>query len=156
MEPIVLGRLLLLFILVPMVELALLLLIGQYTGILFTLGLIVFTGALGAWLARHQGTQCLSRIQAELAKGQMPGDSLLDGLMILVAGAVLITPGVLTDILGFSLLIPPMRRVLKQLVIARFQHRIVVSGFSAGRRDASEFNDVIDVDHRPSDPPQGG
>ncbi len=74
-----LARLLLLFILVPMIELALLLLIAQHTSALFTLGLIVFTGVLGAWLARREGTQCLSRIQTELSQGQMPGDSLVDG-----------------------------------------------------------------------------
>jgi UPF0716 protein FxsA len=86
----------------------------------------------------------------------MPGDSLVDGLMILVAGVMLITPGVLTDLLGFSLLIPPVRAVLKRLVVARFKHRIVVSGFSSGMRSDGNFDDVIDVEHRPADPPQAG
>jgi UPF0716 protein FxsA len=156
MEPIVLARLLLLFILVPMAELALLLVIADYTDWLFTLGLIIFTGVVGAWLARREGTQCLSRIQAELSQGQLPGDSLVDGLMILVAGAVLITPGVLTDILGFSLLVPPIRARLKQLVIARFKHRIVVSGFSSGAPGGGDVSDVIDVEHGPTKPPRSG
>lgn len=151
-----LARLLLLFILLPMVELALLLLIAQHTSALFTLGLIVVTGVIGAWLARREGTQCLSRIQKELSQGQLPGDSLVDALMILVAGAVLITPGVITDILGFSLLVPPIRVVLKRLVIARFKHRIVVSGSSSPSSGGTAFEDIIDVEHRPSEPPQSG
>ncbi len=151
-----LARLLLLFILLPMVELALLLVIAQHTSPLFTIGLIIVTGVVGAWLARREGTQCLSRIQAELSEGQLPGDSLVDGLMILIAGAVLITPGVLTDILGFSLLIPPVRASLKQLVVARFKHRIVVSGFSADPRPGGNSDDAIDVEHRPTEPPKSG
>lgn len=151
-----LARLFLLFVLVPMVELALLLVIAQHTSALFTFGLILVTGVAGAWLARREGTQCLTRIQGELSQGQMPGDSLVDGLMILVAGVMLITPGVLTDLLGFSLLIPPVRAVLKRLVVARFKHRIVVSGFSSGMRSDGNFDDVIDVEHRPADPPQAG
>lgn len=148
-----LARLLLLFILLPMVELALLLVIAEHTSVLFTLGMIIVTGVIGASLARREGTQCLSRIRAELAQGQLPGDSLVDGLMILVAGAMLITPGVLTDMLGFSLLISPIRARLKRLVVARFQHRVVVSGFSSGSPRHGEIDDVIDVEHRASDAP---
>ena len=96
------------------------------------------------------------RIQKELSQGQLPGDSLVDALMILVAGAVLITPGVITDILGFSLLVPPIRVVLKRLVIARFKHRIVVSGSSSPSSGGTAFEDIIDVEHRPSEPPQSG
>ena len=151
-----LARLLLLFILLPMVELALLLLIAQHTSALFTLGLIIVTGVIGAWLARREGTQCLSRIQKELSRGQLPGDSLVDALMILIAGAVLLTPGVLTDLLGFFLLIPPIRVVLKQYVIARFKDRIVVSGFSASPPHGGDSDDIIDVEHHPSEPPRTG
>ncbi len=150
------GRLLLLFILVPFIELYLLFVIAEHTSALFTFGLIITTGVLGAWLARREGTQCLRRIQSEMSQGQMPGDSLVDGLMILVAGAVLITPGILTDILGFSLLIAPIRSRLKQLVIARFKHRIVVSGFPSGPQRSGDVDDVIDVNHRPTEPPPGG
>ena len=147
-----LARLLLLFILLPMVELALLLLIAEHTSALFTLGLIIVTGVLGAWLARREGTQCLSRIQKELSRGQLPGDSLVDALMILVAGALLLTPGVLTDLFGFFLLASPIRVVLKRFVIARFKHRIVVSGFSASTPRGGDMDDIIDVEPRPSDP----
>lgn len=151
-----LARLFLLFVLTSMTELALLFWIAQHTSVLFTLGLIIVTGFVGAWLTKREGIQCLSRIQAELSRGQLPGDSLVDGLMILVAGAVLLTPGVITDILGFCLLIPPIRAVLKKLVIARFKHRIVVSGFSSNAPRGPNSDDIIDVEHRPSQPPRSG
>ena len=151
-----LARLILLFILLPMLELALLMLIAEHTSLLFTLALIVVTGVIGAWLAKREGLQCLSRIQKELSQGQLPGDSLVDALMILVAGAVLITPGIITDILGFSLLVPPIRAAIKQRVIARFKHRIVVSNFSSSSPQHAGFDDIIDVEHHPSEPPQRG
>jgi UPF0716 protein FxsA len=150
----VLARLFLLFVLTSITELALLLLIAEHTSALFTVGLIIVTGFVGAWLTKREGIQCFSRIQAELSQGHLPGDSLVDGLMILVAGAVLLTPGVLTDILGFCLLIPPIRAILKQLVIARFKHRIVVSGFSSTPPQGASSEDIIDVEHRPSEPPR--
>lgn len=146
-----LARLIPLFVLMPMIELALLWIIAQHTSFLFTFALIITTGVIGASLAHRQGIQCLSRIQHELSQGHLPGDSLVDGLMILIAAVVLITPGVLTDFLGFCLLVPPIRVVLKRLVVARFKHRIVVSGFSTSPQQKTEFDDVIDVEHRPTD-----
>lgn len=151
-----LARLLLLFILVPMIELSLLLLIAKHTSVLFTLGLIIVTGVIGASLARREGLQCLSRIQRELSQGHLPGDSLVDALMIFIAGALLITPGVLTDVVGFSLLVPQIRGVLKKLVVARFKDRIVVSGFSTKGPQGADMGDTIDVEHRPAEPPQSG
>ena len=109
-------RLLLLFILIPAVELALLIEIGKRIGTLETLALIVVTGVLGAALARHQGLGVLRAARAEAAAGRLPAAALVDGLIILLAGAVLITPGVLTDIFGFLCLIPISRRWIKTLV----------------------------------------
>ena len=91
------GRLLLLFILVPAVELVLLIEIGSRIGTLATLALIVGTGALGAILARRQGLRTIRQIQRELEAGRLPTDSLMDGVLILVAAALLVTPGILTD-----------------------------------------------------------
>ena len=151
-----LGRLLLLFILLPMAELALLVVIARHTSLLFTIGLLLASGVTGAWLARSQGTRCLSRIREELSKGRMPADSLIDGLMILVAGVMLLTPGVLTDILDFCLLIPPLRAIIKRVVVVRFKHRIVVKGFASSPRSGTSSDDVIDVEHRSSDGPGRG
>jgi len=115
---------LLLFIVLPATELALLIEIGRRIGTLETLGLIVITGVVGASLARHQGLQVLQQIESEAREGRMPGGALLDGLMILVAAALLVTPGVLTDTFGFLCLIPATRRVMKAAVVRWFERRI--------------------------------
>jgi len=142
----VLFRLLLLFILVPLAELAILLWIAEVTdNWLLTLTLVIVTGIVGAWLARREGLRCLRQIQQQLARGQLPGDSLLDGLLILIAGAVLITPGVLTDLLGFALLIPPIRQLLKQHLKRRIQARIVVPPGSPDWNHSPPRDEIIDV-----------
>jgi UPF0716 protein FxsA len=115
-----LFRLLVLFTVVPLVELALLLVLADRTSWQFTLGLILLTGVVGAALARYQGLRCWQKIQQKLSAGELPSDPLVDGLMILVAGALLITPGVLTDLLGFALLLPVFRRVIKRWLKRRF------------------------------------
>ena len=107
------AKLLLLFILVPATELALLIEIGSRIGTINTLLLIVVTGVLGASLASRQGLAVLRQIQDETVRGQMPASAIVDGVIILVAGIVLMTPGILTDILGFLCLIPATRSLIK-------------------------------------------
>ncbi len=121
------GRLFLLFIALPAVELALLIEIGRRIGTLETIGLIVVTGVVGAAMARSQGLRVLSRVREEMSAGQMPADSLLDGVMILVASALLVTPGVLTDGFGFLCLIPRFRGLVKRGVV-RWIRRAVEDG----------------------------
>jgi len=120
----VMGRLLLLFIIVPVVELTLLLQIGDRIGLLATIGLVVGTGALGASLARWQGLGVLRKAQAEMAAGRLPAGQLVEGVLILVAGAVLMTPGVLTDAFGFFCLIPAGRRLLKAYLVHRLERSV--------------------------------
>lgn len=108
------GRLLLLFIVVPAVELALLIELGDHIGTLATLGLIVITGVVGAALARRQGLSVLRNMQLELTEGRLPAGALVDGVIILIAGALLVTPGILTDAVGFLCLVPAVRKRLKQ------------------------------------------
>ncbi len=117
-------RLLILFTVVPLLELWLLMLIGDIIGFGLTIALILVTGVVGASLARWQGVLCLQTVQRQVQAGQLPTDSLLDGLGILVAAAFLVTPGVLTDIVGFGLLIPPLRRVVRRLIGARIRAKI--------------------------------
>lgn len=119
-----LARLLLLFIIIPVVELFLLIEIGQFIGTLPTLLLIVITGFLGAYLVRLQGLQTLTRIQTELQTGKLPAGSIFDGAVILIAGAFLLTPGILTDAFGFLCLIPATRELLKKVVLLRVQRAI--------------------------------
>ncbi|MFQ5896472.1 MAG: FxsA family protein [Nitrospinota bacterium] len=114
-------RLFLLFTAVPLLELALLIEVGSRIGVVATLALVIFTGALGAALARAQGFAVLRRIQMELAEGRSPASSLVDGALILAAGLLLITPGLLTDALGFALLLPPFRAWIKGQLRRRFE-----------------------------------
>ncbi len=126
---IVLLKLMLLFTLVPMVELYLLWEIKEVITWQWTIVLVLFTGFVGALLAKQQGLRWRHRLHAELTSGQVPTTSLLDGLMIFVAGALLITPGVLTDAAGFLLLVPPMRSHLRERIKVRLM-RGVQSGFN--------------------------
>ncbi len=106
------AKLLLLFILVPLAELYLFMTIGANLGFPLTIGIIIITAILGAALAKSQGRQALARFQLALREGRMPHREATDGLIILVAGAFLLTPGFLTDALGFSLLLPPVRALM--------------------------------------------
>lgn len=116
-----LGRLALLFIAVPLLELALLIQVGRWTGIWTTVGLVFLTGILGAALARAEGLRTLWSFRADVARGRIPGQALQDGLAILVGGALLLTPGFVTDVVGFALLFPPTRRALQAAVRRRLR-----------------------------------
>ncbi len=118
------GRLLLLFVVLPAVELALLIEFGNRFGTLHTLALIVTTGVVGAWLARGQGLRLVWQIQSEVAKGRLPAGSLVDGVMILVAGALLVTPGILTDSFGFLCLVPAFRSAAKRVMLRRLEKAV--------------------------------
>ena len=123
-----LYRLLLLFTLLPLVELAILVWIADRTSLWLTIGLVLLTGIIGAALAKLQGWRMVRRIQADLSGGRMPADALVDALLILVAGALLVTPGLLTDVGGFSLLIPPFRRWMRGRLKRRFANRFRIGG----------------------------
>ena len=152
------GRLLFLFIAVPAVELILLIEIGQRIGTLATLGLIVGTGIVGASLARQQGISTFARLQKDLADGRLPAEPIVDGVLILVAGAVLITPGVLTDLVGFLCLVPACRRLIKRSLKRRFERAMqegtagVTVAFN-GTGDPSRWPPMKNVTPRePTDP----
>lgn len=147
------GRLLLLFIVLPAVELWTLVTLGARIGIPLTVALIVVTGLVGANLARRQGLQVLARVQAELAEGRLPAEPLVDGVIILVAAALLVTPGALTDVFGLACLVPGLRRIGKRWLRRRFE-RAVAEGRVAvevhATRDAA--GPIIDVTPEPDDP----
>lgn len=119
-----LGRLFLLFTLVPLIELYLLIAIGGQVGVLPTIGMIAVTGMLGAYLAKREGRRALASYRESLAKGRLPEDGIVSGLLILVGGVLLIAPGVLTDLVGLALMIPPIRRGVAKLIVARAEKRI--------------------------------
>jgi UPF0716 protein FxsA len=146
------GRLLLLFIVLPAVELALLIEIGQRIGTLETIGLIVATGVAGAAMARSQGLRVLRSVQERLARGEMPADTLVDGLMILLASALLVTPGVLTDAFGFLCLVPAFRGVVKREMLSRFERAVRENRIQVDARPSFHFDPdrVVDVTPPPS------
>lgn len=116
-----LFRLFLAFTVIPFVELALLIELGRRLGTMPTIALVLLTGAAGAYLARWQGIWVLNRIRSELDRGRMPARELLDGLLILIGAALLLTPGLLTDTAGVLLLLPSTRHVIRAWVEGRLR-----------------------------------
>jgi UPF0716 protein FxsA len=119
-----LFRLFLLFALIPVIELALLVEVGGRIGEAPTIAVVLGTGAAGAWLARSQGLRALQRLQEAVRTAQFPGEEIFDGILILAGGLLLLTPGFLTDILGFCALVPGSRYLLKALVKSRVRGRM--------------------------------
>ncbi len=107
-----LAVLFLLFLLIPLVEIYFLIQVGSLIGALPTVFLVVFTAVLGALLLRQQGWSTWQRVQASLEHGRLPAEEMLEGLVLLVAGALLLTPGFVTDAIGFACLVPSLRRAL--------------------------------------------
>ncbi|MFP7299522.1 FxsA family protein [Neobacillus niacini] len=114
----------LLIIVLPAIDIGVLLLSGKTIGFFPTIAFIILTGVIGAYLAKREGLQTIKRVQEQLSYGQIPGDSLLDGICILIGGTLLLTPGFITDIFGFFLLFPPTRKPFKFLMINALRKRI--------------------------------
>ncbi len=117
-------RLFLLFTAVPLLELMILIELGNAFGLAPTIGLVLLTGAIGAWAARTQGFYVLSRIQNELGQNRLPAAQLVDGAMVLVGGVLLITPGLLTDLAGFSLMVPAFRAIIRRWLMNKFEKMV--------------------------------
>ncbi|MEH7176474.1 FxsA family protein [Neobacillus vireti] len=111
-------------IVIPAIDIGVLLLSGKTFGFLPTLAFIILTGVVGAYLAKREGLQTIKKAQEQLAYGQIPGDSVLDGICILIGGTLLLTPGFITDVFGFFLLFPPTRKPFKFLMINAIRRRI--------------------------------
>lgn len=120
-------RLFLLFTLVPALELYLIIKVGSVIGAANTILIIIGTGILGAYYARQQGFRVVANIQWKMQQGTVPGDDLVNGAMLLVGGAFLITPGFVTDLAGFSLIFPPTREAIK-VGVKRYLDRKVREG----------------------------
>lgn len=131
------GKLVLAFVLVPLVELTLLMQLYQRTSFGTTLLVVVFTGMLGVSLARRQGLDVWRGIHQQLAQGKNPSAEIMNGVMILVAGAFLMTPGLLTDGVGFALLVPWLRSRLQVRLASWFRSRTIQQFGSAWPVDAT-------------------
>jgi UPF0716 protein FxsA len=124
--------LLFLFLLLPIAELYVIIQVGQAIGLAPTLLLLILDGLAGAALARSQGRNAWARFNSAIAEGRVPGRETLDGAMIVLGGALLLAPGFITDIVGFSLLIPPTRALLRGLVTRLARRRVNLAWTVAG------------------------
>jgi len=111
------------FVVVPVVEIALLVAFSQAVGIWWTIGLVIVTAFVGSWLVTRQGRDTMRTARLEFQQGAVPAASLAHGVMILIAGAFLLTPGLLTDAVGFLLLIPPVREAIRRWFVSRSASR---------------------------------
>lgn len=158
-----------LFIVVPIAELAILLSVGNAIGVFETVGLLILVSVLGTWLIRREGRAAWSAFRRSLAQGRAPTKEVVDGALVLLAGALLLTPGFLTDLLGLSLAFPPTRAIVSRVIRSRIRSQLVVGGPAglfttvlgsrdsgstrAGRRGRTEPLDVEVLEVRRTDDP---
>ena len=114
------------FIIVPVIEIVLFTFVATQIGIWWTLGLVVATAFAGSWLVSRQGRATWVQLRLELASGEVPTKPIVHGAMILVAGALLLTPGFLTDVIGLALLVPAVREFLRRWGAQRLASRWIV------------------------------
>ena len=124
--------LLLALLCVPLLELYVIIQVAGGVGTGETILLLIAVSVVGAWMVRRSGLGVLNQIQIRLNRGELPAGELVDGLLILIAGALMLTPGFLTDGVGLLLLFPPTRLVVRSLLVRRFTKKITVGGWSAG------------------------
>jgi UPF0716 protein FxsA len=125
------------FFAVPIVELILIIKIGAAIGVLNTVGLLILSSVVGAWLMKREGLGVVRRMQLAVGEGRVPGKELVDAFLILFGGALMVAPGFLTDALGMLLLLPPVRAIVRRILRRRFTVRVLGTG--AGP------SDIIDV-----------
>jgi UPF0716 protein FxsA len=134
-------------LIIPFAEIYLLIQVGSIIGAFPTILLVVFTAVLGAWLLRQQGFATFQRFQESLAQGVIPAYEMVEGPIILVGGALLLTPGFITDIIGFACLIPQLRRKIAQFVIENY----LVNAQSYGQQANAAENNVLEGEFRKED-----
>ncbi len=145
-----LVKLFLLFTIIPIAELYLLVFVGEKIGTLNTIIIVVLTGMIGASFAKAQGLMVLGKIKSDLAQGVMPGKELLEGGLILTGGIMLITPGIMTDALGFSLIFPLTRIFYSKILFRYFKDKFTMQNYpnypqDDSFKDNSDDDNIIDV-----------
>jgi UPF0716 protein FxsA len=153
--------LIVLFIVVPIAELAVLIQIGELIGIWWTIALLIADAVLGSMLARSQGRTVWRRFNEAVAGGRVPARETMDGALVLFGGALLLTPGFLSDILGIVLLVPPTRAVVRRVLVRRFAARMVTSmsaprGGAGGPTSRTSPRQAYDVEGTAVDAPPDG
>ena len=141
--------LVLLFIVVPIVEIYVIIQVGQAIGALWTIALLVADSILGSVLMRAQGRAAWRRFNEAIATGRVPAREVLDGVLVIFGGALLLTPGFVTDVFGLTFLLPPTRAVIRRLLVRRFAGRFRVSGPPPRGPGFDVDGTAIEVDPRP-------
>jgi UPF0716 protein FxsA len=136
--------LVLVFIVVPIAELFLIIQVGELIGVWWTIALLIADSILGSLLMRSQGRAAWRRFNVALQAGRPPAREVLDGVLVIFGGALLLTPGFVTDIFGLSFLLPPTRAVIRRVLVRRFAGRLIVAvpGSAGGRPPRRESADV--------------
>jgi len=137
---------LILFITIPLVEIAILINIGKIIGAGYTIALVIGTAFLGVSLLRIQGISTLAKVQANIKKGQLPATELIEGLILLISGALLLTPGFFTDTLGFLMLVPILRQRLAETFFVNFMKNHINI-----RQTQTRSGNIIEGEHWDSD-----
>ena len=145
-----LPLLVLLFIVVPIVELFVIIQVGEAIGVLPTIALLIADSVLGSVLMRSQGRAAWRRFNEALRAGRVPAREVLDGALVIFGGALLLTPGFISDVLGLLLLVPPTRALVRAVIARRLAHRMVVTVSGPGQRPQRRPSDVegsaVDID----------
>jgi len=137
-------------LLVTFAEIYLLLTVGGIIGAFPTIALVIFTALLGTWLLRKQGSETFRRFQENMAQGGIPTYEIIEGPILLVGGALLLTPGFITDLIGFVCLIPPLRRKVAQYIIEKHLIQVMQSGSPFRPRGAASV-DALEGEFRKDD-----
>jgi UPF0716 protein FxsA len=124
--------LLILFIIVPIAELAVIIQVGEQIGVLWTIAILIADSVLGSLLMRSQGRATWRRFNVALQAGRPPAREVFDGVLVIFGGALLLTPGFLTDIVGIVLLLPPTRAVVRRILVRRYADRMIASAMRRG------------------------
>ena len=142
----------LLFLIIPLIEIGLFIQVGGAIGLWWTLGIVVLTAILGAFLVRTQGLAVLSQLQTRMNELQDPTETLVHGAMILFSGALLLTPGFFTDAVGFSFMVPAVR----SFVFRKLKDRVHINSIRRGHDGApAQDSDIIDAEYEDLDTPKG-
>ena len=140
------GVLFVLFLAVPILELAVIVQVGQAVGTLPTIGLLVVMSVAGAWLMKREGMGVLRRAQRQVREGRVPSREVADGFLIVLGGALMLTPGFVSDLVGIALLVPPVRAVVRPFVLARLRvFAVSAASRGPGRPRPGGTSGVIDV-----------
>jgi len=141
----------LLFVIIPIIEMILLIEVGGLIGVVPTVGLVVLTATIGIWLLRWQGLQTWFRLQARLSRGELPGSELAEGVLLLLGGALLLTPGFFTDTVGFCCLIPITRQWMAATLLARLSPHISNFTLDQSQTGQQDSGRTIDGEYKRDD-----